>query len=107
MESPGLEKTSKIIQSNHPPTTSISPLTRVPPYNTSMFLEHLQVQPLHHLPGQPVPAPDHSVGEEEFPNIQPESPLVQLEAIPSHPIDSYVGEEADLHLTTVSFQAVL
>ena len=29
-ESPRLEKTSKIIQPNHPPTTSISPLNHVP-----------------------------------------------------------------------------
>ena len=50
------------------------------------------------LPGQPVPAPDHSLGENFFPNIQPESPLAQLEAIPSNPIASYAGEEADLHL---------
>jgi len=50
------------------------------------------------LPGQPIPAPDHSLGENFFPNIQPESPLAQLEAIPSNPIASYAGEEADLHL---------
>jgi len=49
-------------------------------------------------PGQPIPAPAHS-----FPNIQPESPLAQLEAIPSSPIASYVGEEAEPHLTTASF----
>ena len=30
IESPRLEKTSKIIQSNHPPTTNISPLKNVP-----------------------------------------------------------------------------
>ena len=34
-------------------------------------------------PGQPVPVPDHSSGEEIFPNIQPEPPVVQLEAITS------------------------
>jgi len=33
-ESPRLVKTSKIIQSNHPPTTSISPLNRIPQYNS-------------------------------------------------------------------------
>jgi len=46
-----------------------------------MFLEHLQGWRPHHLPGQPVPAPDHSSQEEVFPNVQPESPLAQLEAI--------------------------
>lgn len=39
-----------------------------------------------------------------FPNIQTELPLIQLEAIPSHPI--YQGEEAKSHLDTASFQVV-
>ena len=42
-----------------------------------------------------------------FPNIQPEHPLAQLEAIPSHPLASYMGEEANTHLTTTSLQAVV
>ena len=60
-----------------------------------MFLEHLQVWWLHHLPGQDIPVPDRSLGKVLFPNIQPESPLAQLEAIPSSPITSYMREEAD------------
>ena len=32
---------------------------------------------------------------------------LRLETIPSSPIASYMGEEADLHLTTASFQVVL
>ena len=40
----------------------------------------------YHLPGQPDPAPDQSFREEIFPDIQPESPLAQLQAIPSSPI---------------------
>jgi len=63
-----------------------------------------QLQGLHHLSGQPIPAPDHSFREEIFPNVQCESPLVQLEAIPSHPIASYVGEDTNPHLTITSFQ---
>ena len=51
-----------------------------------MFLERLRGQWLHHLPGQPVPMPHHSFWGETFPDIQPESPMVQLEAIPSCPI---------------------
>jgi len=35
-----------------------------------MFFEHLQGWGLNHLPGQPVPMPDHSFSEEIFPNIQ-------------------------------------
>ncbi|KAK4823572.1 hypothetical protein QYF61_003576 [Mycteria americana] len=44
--------------------------------------------------------------EEIFPNIQPEPPLVQLEAISSCPIASYLGEETNTHLSTTSFQVV-
>jgi len=54
----------------------------------------------HHLPGQPVPIPDHPSREEILPNIQHESPLAQLEAIPSSPIASCLGEEADSHFIT-------
>ena len=56
---------------------------------------------------QPLPVPDHSFGEEVLLNIQPESPMLQLEAIPSSPIASYVGEEADPHLSTISLQIVI
>ena len=42
--------------------------------------------------------PHRSVGEELFPNVQPESLLVRLEAIPSSPIDS--------HINTTSLQVV-
>ena len=54
-----------------------------------------------------MPAPDHSLREVVFPNIQPESSLTQLEAIPSSPIASYVGEEAGPHLTSTSLQVVV
>ena len=39
--------------------------------------------------------------------FQPESPLVQLEAIPSSPVAIYEGEEADPHFITASFQVVV
>ena len=51
--------------------------------------------------------PDHSLREELFPNVQPESPLVQLEAIPFSSIPSYRGVEANSHLTTTFLQEVL
>ena len=50
--------------------------------------------------------PDNSFREVVFPNIQPESPLVLLEAIPSSPITSYTTEEADLQLTMASLQVI-
>jgi len=72
-----------------------------------MFLENHQGRWLHHLSEQPIPAPDHPPGEELFPNIQPESPMMQLEAIISNPITSYMGEEANPHLTTTSLHVIL
>ena len=51
--------------------------------------------------------PDHIFGKEVFPNIQPEPSLAQPEAIPSLPITSYVGEEADPNLAATSFQGVI
>lgn len=51
--------------------------------------------------------PEHSLGEEVFPTIQPESPLAQVEAIPSSLIACDVGEEADPHHATASFQILI
>jgi len=51
--------------------------------------------------------PDHSLWEEVFPNVQPESLLVQLEAIPSHSTATYMGEEVEIHLTPASLQVVV
>jgi len=41
-----------------------------------------------------------------FPNIESKTPLMQLEAIASRPVASYLGEETNTHLTTTSFQAL-
>ena len=46
-----------------------------------------------------------SLGEEVFPT-QPKSPLVQLEAIPSSPIASYMREEANPQFTATSLKVV-
>jgi len=51
--------------------------------------------------------PDHSFSGAIFPNIQSKPPLTQLEAIASHPVASYLGEETNTHLTTTSFQVVV
>ena len=50
---------------------------------------------------------DNPFGEEIFTNIQSKPPLVQLEAVSSHPIASYLIEETDPHLATPSFQVVV
>ncbi|KAK4810277.1 hypothetical protein QYF61_015307 [Mycteria americana] len=62
---------------------------------------------LHHFPGQPVPMLDNPFSEEIFPNTQSKPLLTQLEAISSHPITCYLGEETDPHLSTTSFQVVV
>jgi len=48
--------------------------------------------------------PDHSLSKEIFPNIQSKPPLMQLEAIASCPIASYLGEDTNTCLTTTSCQ---
>jgi len=50
--------------------------------------------------------PDHSCSEDIAPNIQV-APLMQLEAIASHPIAGYLGAETNPHLTTPSFQGAV
>ena len=51
--------------------------------------------------------PDHSFSKEIVPNIQSKPPLIQLEAISSHPIANYSGEETNTHLATISFQVAV
>jgi len=51
--------------------------------------------------------PDRSFRKEILPNIQSKPPLTQLEAIASHPIASYLGEETNTRLTTTSSQVVV
>ena len=59
------------------------------------------------LEWQPIPVPGHPFRQVEFPNVQPESSLAQLEAIPSSPITSHPREEAGPQLTTASLQVVM
>ncbi|KAK4824684.1 hypothetical protein QYF61_017408 [Mycteria americana] len=60
---------------------------------------------LNHFPGQPLPMLENPFSEVTFPNIQSKPPLAQLEAISSHPVTCYLGEETDPHRSTTSFQA--
>jgi len=62
------------------------PTNHVSQCHIHTVFEHLQGQWLHHLPGQPIPIHHHSFSEEIFLHIQSELPVVQLEAIHSHPI---------------------
>ncbi|KAK4816266.1 LOW QUALITY PROTEIN: hypothetical protein QYF61_014338 [Mycteria americana] len=83
------------------------PLHHVPKHLIQTSFKYLQGWRLNHFPGQPGPVLDNPFSGEKFPNIQSKPPLVQLEAISSHPITCYLGEEADPHLSTTSFQVVV
>lgn len=50
---------------------------------------------------------NHSFREEIFPSIQPEAPLVQLEAITYHSITVILEKETDLYPATTSFQVAV
>ena len=105
IESLGLEKTFKIIKSNLTPPSP--PLNHVPKHHTYTFLKYLQGWRLSHFPGQPVPVLDNPFSEGIFPNIQSKLAVVQLEAISSHPITGYLGEETNTHLAAAAFQVVV
>ena len=60
-----------------------------------------------HLPEQLISAPDHFFGKKKNHNMQHDPPLIELEAIPSSPAATYMGEETDPQLTTASCQAVV
>ena len=83
------------------------PLNHVPKCHVYTSFKCLQGWCLSHFPGQPVLVLDHSFSEESFPNIQFKPPLMQLEAIYSCPITSYLQEETDPHLTSTSFHVVV
>ena len=82
-------------------------LNHIPKRHSYMVFEHLQGWWLNRLSGQPGPMSDHSFSTEVFPNIQSKPPLMQLEAIASCPIASYLGEETNTRLATTSFQVVV
>jgi len=54
-----------------------------------------------------MPVPHHSFSKIVVPNVQPESPPAQLEAIPSSSTTSLPRDEADPQLTTTSLQVVI
>ncbi|KAK4824091.1 hypothetical protein QYF61_010602 [Mycteria americana] len=83
------------------------PLNHVPQHHIYTSFKYLQRWSLNHFPQQTVPMLDHHFSKETFPNIQSKPPLARVEAISSHPITRYLGEETNTHLTTPSFQVVV
>lgn len=59
------------------------------------------------LSGQPDPMPDCPFIDKIFTRILSKPPLMQPEAISSHPLDSYLGEQTNPHLPSASFQVVV
>jgi len=104
----GIRGWKRILRSSSPTICPTTPclLHYVPKCHIYMLFEHFQGWSFNHLPGQPVPMPDHSFSKEIFPNIQSKPPLTQLEATASCPIASYLGEGTNTCLTTTSFQIV-
>lgn len=66
--------------------------------------EHFQRWQFHHFPGHSIPLPAHTFSGEFSPNIQPHTPLAQLEAISCPPVTCCLGGETELLLTKTSFQ---
>ncbi|KAK4806798.1 hypothetical protein QYF61_005594 [Mycteria americana] len=92
---------------NHDNLTLPRPsLHHVPKHLVQTSFKYFQGWQLNHFPGKPVPMLDNPFSEVKFPNIQSKPPLAQLEAIFSHPITCYLGEETDPHLSTTSFQTL-
>jgi len=73
-----------------PPT---SPFNTRPGCPIQPGLEHLQGWGIHHLSGQPVPAPHHSHSKEFPPDIQPKPSLLQLKTISPCPAIVYPFKE--------------
>ena len=95
---PQLEKSSKINQYNHPPT-NVFPLKHAPHYNIRTFLDHLQDTDSPTSLGS---LSQHLIAlseKKKIPNVQPESPLAQLNAI------TKMGgvRDRDSHIRTVLY----
>ncbi|TRZ22785.1 hypothetical protein HGM15179_004301 [Zosterops borbonicus] len=48
------------------------------------------------FPGEPVPVPNHPLGEKPFPDIESKPPLTQFQAIPLGPVTGYQGKEINV-----------
>ena len=60
------------------------------------LLELYQAQCHDHFPREALPQPNHLLGEESFPNTQPDPPLLQLHAIRSGSVTGRQREDVRL-----------
>ncbi|KAK4825008.1 hypothetical protein QYF61_022954 [Mycteria americana] len=98
-ESYRLEKTFKIIESNHKPNTAKN-------HHYTMSLSTSSKRPLNTSRDGDSTTSLGSLFQCLI-TLSSKPPLAQLEAISSCPITCYLGEETDPHLSTTSFQAVV
>lgn len=70
-------------------------------------LKYLQGWGLHHFPGKSIPMLDHTLCEEIIPDIQPKTPLTQLETFSLCPITCHLRKGTDTLLTATSSQIVV
>lgn len=75
-ESFKLEKTLKIINSNHHLTLPSPPVNQIPRCHVHVSLEYLQGWGIHRCPWQTLSEYDHPLFEEIHPDIQFKPPLV-------------------------------
>ncbi|KAK4828298.1 hypothetical protein QYF61_024963, partial [Mycteria americana] len=97
-ESYRLEKTFKIIESNHKPNTAKN-------HHYTMSLSTSSKRPLNTSRDGDSTTSLGSLFQCLI-TLSSKPPLAQLEAISSCPITCYLGEETDPHLSTTSFQVV-
>lgn len=64
----------------------------MPKSTLQIFLQLCQVWCWDHSPRKPLPVPNHSLGEEDLPNIHPKHPFTQLQAIP---LGSVTGDKRE------------
>ncbi|KAK4829728.1 hypothetical protein QYF61_006189 [Mycteria americana] len=98
-ESYRLEKTFKIIESNHKPNTAKN-------HHYTMSLSTSSKRPLNTSRDGDSTTSLGSLFQCLI-TLSSKPPLAQLEAISSCPITCYLGEETDPHLSTTSFQVVV
>jgi len=90
-------------QPNHTTLTNNPPLRHVPEHHIQTVFKHIQGWWLNHLPGQSIPVLNNPFCKEQFPDIQPELTLVQLEAISPRPVTCHQWEETNVNITSFMF----
>ncbi|KAJ7403491.1 hypothetical protein WISP_150648 [Willisornis vidua] len=103
---PSWKGPTRIIKSNPQPCTRTISKTHTMCLRISSK-HFLNFDKLGHSPGEPVPEPNHPLGEEPFSNIQPKPLLTQLQAIASNPVTGHHREEISVCPSSSTHKEVL